>query len=137
MVFLCYVMYLGAHYDTRHIADKDTINIESPIDGADDGASGVAVLLEIARLIDISNLPMGVDIVFFDAEDHGSDEPNNHNTWGLGSQHWARQLKNGGKVYKYGILLDMVGAKNATFYKEGYSMQSAGSIVNQIWDLAK
>jgi len=61
---------LCAHYDTRHIADKDSTNINSPIDGADDGASGVAVILEIARLINEANLPLGVDIVFFDAEDN-------------------------------------------------------------------
>ncbi len=127
---------LCAHYDTRHIADKDTINIDIPIDGADDGASGVAVILEIARLINESNLPMGVDIVFFDAEDHGSDKPNQDYTWGLGSQYWAKKLSKDYK-YKYGILLDMVGSKNATFRKEGFSMQSAEKIVNQIWNLAK
>ena len=128
---------LCAHYDTRHIADKDTANIESPIDGADDGASGVGVILEIARLINDTNLPIGVDIVFFDAEDHGSDKPNQAYTWGLGSQHWAKQIRQTNYDYKYGILLDMVGAKDATFRKEGYSIQSAESTVNQIWSLAK
>jgi len=128
---------LCAHYDTRHIADKDTVNVEAPIDGADDGASGVGVLLEIARLIDEAKIPMGVDIVFFDAEDHGSDQRNQDYTWGLGSQHWAKSLKDTDYAYKYGILLDMVGAKGATFRKEGYSLSSARTIVHQIWNLAK
>lgn len=128
---------LCAHYDTRHIADKDSINIEKPIDGADDGASGVAAILEIARLVDESKLPMGVDIVFFDAEDHGSDQENQSYTWGLGSQYWAKELRKTDYDYKYGILLDMVGAKNATFRKEGFSVQSAKSTVDQIWALAK
>ncbi|MGK0316284.1 MAG: glutaminyl-peptide cyclotransferase [Saprospiraceae bacterium] len=128
---------LCAHYDTRHIADKDTVNVENPIDGADDGASGVAVILEIARLVKDSNLPMGIDVVFFDAEDHGSDKPNQSYSWGLGSQYWANELRQTEYDYKYGILLDMVGSKNATFRKEGYSIQTSKSVVDQIWKLAK
>jgi len=127
---------LCAHYDTRHIADKDTINQDKPIDGADDGASGVAVILEIARLITDLQIPMGLDVVFFDAEDHGSDQARQDYTWGLGSQYWAKQIIETDYEYKYGILLDMVGAKNATFRKEEFSMRSAGKVVHQIWDLA-
>lgn len=128
---------LCAHYDTRHIADKDTVDIEQPIDGADDGASGVGVILEMARLIDEADLPMGVDIVFFDAEDHGSDQGDDDYSWGLGSQYWAKQLRGKDYDYKYGILLDMVGSKDATFRKEGLSMKTAGATVDQIWGLAK
>ena len=128
---------LCAHYDTRHIADKDDQREEEPIDGADDGASGVAVLIEMARLINEANIPMGIDIVFFDAEDHGSDKPNQDYTWGLGSQYWAKEIRKSDYKYKYGILLDMVGAKNATFRKEGFSMASAKHEVDQIWNLAK
>ena len=128
---------LCAHYDTRHIADKDTSNVDEPIDGADDGASGVAVLLEIARLIHQTNIPMGVDIVFFDAEDHGSDQPNNDYTWGLGSQYWSGRIGASKIDYKYGILLDMVGARDATFRKEGFSVKYASKVVEQIWSLAE
>jgi len=128
---------LCAHYDTRHIADKDELKQNEPIDGADDGASGVAVLLEIARLIQLQDIPMGVDIIFFDAEDYGSDQPGNDYSWGLGSQYWAKHLENKDDEYKYGILLDMVGSKNASFRKEGFSMQSAKTQVDQIWELAK
>lgn len=128
---------LCAHYDTRHIADKDTVNVDNPIDGADDGASGVAVILEIARLVKESNLPMGIDIVFFDAEDHGSDKPNQAYSWGLGSQYWSSEIRKTEYDYKYGILLDMVGSKNATFRKEGYSVQTSKYVVDQIWNLAK
>ncbi len=128
---------LCAHYDTRHIADKDTAMIDSPIDGADDGASGVAILLEIARLVKEASLPMGLDIVLFDAEDHGSNKPGNAYTWGLGSQYWSEQIATSDYEYKYGILLDMVGSKNATFRKEGFSTKSANEVVEQIWGLAK
>lgn len=130
-------MLLCAHYDTRHIADKDSTDKELPIDGADDGASGVAVILEIARQIQDNPIPMGLDIIFFDAEDYGADEPGHDYTWGLGSQHWSKNLHEKPYEVKYGILLDMVGSKNATFPKEGLSMQSAGNEVDKIWSFAK
>ncbi len=127
---------LCAHYDTRHIADKDTVNMDLPIDGADDGGSGVGVILEIARQINNNPMPMGLDIVFFDAEDYGADESGQDYTWGLGSQYWSKNLHEKPYVVKYGILLDMVGSKGATFPKEGFSMQSAGAEVNKIWKFA-
>ncbi len=128
---------LCAHYDTRHIADKDTIDQDKPILGADDGASGVAVLLEIARQLKENPIPMGVDIVFFDAEDYGADTNGETDSWGLGSQHWAGNLHEPDYQVKYGILLDMVGAEGARFTKEGNSRASAGTVVNKIWALAK
>lgn len=128
---------LCAHYDTRHIADKDSTLADQPIDGADDGGSGVAVLLEIARQIRNNPIPMGVDIIFFDAEDYGAEEPGQDYSWGLGSQYWSKNLHEKNYSVKYGILLDMVGSANATFPKEGYSMQSAEKEVNKIWRLAK
>lgn len=127
---------LCAHYDTRHIADQDTVNQDQPILGADDGASGVAVLLEIARRLKENPLPMGVDIVFFDAEDYGADTRGQTYTWGLGAQYWSNNLHEPGYQVKYGILLDMVGAKNARFTKEGESRASAQPVVDKIWDLA-
>lgn len=128
---------LCAHWDTRAIADKDTIRQEEPIPGANDGASGVAVLLEIARLIAAQDLPMGVDMLFFDLEDQGEDGANNDYSWGLGSQHWAKNPHETPYIAQYGILLDMVGAKGATFYKEGFSVQNAAHVVNKVWGVAR
>ena len=130
-------MLLCAHYDTRHIADKDTIENKKPIDGADDGGSGVGVILEIARQLDKNPIPMGVDIIFFDGEDYGSDNPGHDYSWGLGSQYWSKNLHEKNYVAKYGILLDMVGAKDATFPKEGYSIKSSENEVNKIWNFAQ
>ncbi|PHN03614.1 DUF4910 domain-containing protein [Flavilitoribacter nigricans] len=127
---------LCAHYDTRHIADKDTVDQDQPILGADDGASGVAVLLEIARQLQTNPIPMGVDLVFFDAEDYGADTGGQTESWGLGSQYWANNLHESDYQVKYGILLDMVGARNARFTKEGNSRASAGPVVDKIWELA-
>ncbi|MDA1335568.1 MAG: M28 family peptidase [Bacteroidetes bacterium] len=133
---------LFAHWDTRPFADKDTIRIREPIDGANDGASGVGVLLEIARILgQDTTLDVGIDIMFFDAEDYGAPEwakPNVNSalTWCLGSQFWANQPHRIGYRAKYGILLDMVGAENAVFNKEGTSMAYAPSLVRKIWSSA-
>lgn len=129
-------MLLCAHYDTRHIADKDTTNISQAIDGADDGGSGVGVILEIARQLKQNPIPMGLDIVLFDAEDYGDDDGDNPYSWGLGSQYWSKNLHEENYQVKYGILLDMVGSKKATFPREGFSMKSAAKKVNKIWKLA-
>jgi len=134
---------LAAHWDTRPMADKDTERIDEPIDGANDGASGVGVLLEIARIIttDQNQPAVGIDFILFDGEDYG--EPEHTNTrnnsqiwWALGSQHWARNPHQVGYTAYYGILLDMVGGKNARFYREGYSMQYAKNIVQKVWNNA-
>lgn len=127
---------LCAHWDTRPMAEKDTINRDAPILDADDGGSGVGVLLEIARQINNKPIPMGLDIVFFDAEDYGSNEENQDYTWGLGSQYWSKNMHEKDYQVKYGILLDMVGSKGATFPKEGFSMRSAANVVEKIWKLA-
>jgi len=134
---------LGAHWDTRPFADKDSVGTNLPIDGANDGASGVAVLLEIARKLHRHELPkIGIDLIFFDGEDYGqpsgSEVPNMKDGrvkiwWCLGSQYWAKNLHKDKYSAYYGILLDMVGAQNAKFYKEGGSMQFAPKVVNKIW----
>ncbi|MEM6841917.1 MAG: M28 family peptidase [Bacteroidota bacterium] len=136
---------LAAHWDTRPYADKDSVRTEEPILGANDGASGVAVLLEMARMMNQDSLPdVGVDIILFDGEDYG--EPEDYDElqpessqqvyWCLGSQHWAKNKHEPRYSAYYGILLDMVGAENATFYREGVSRQAAPSIVKRIWDAA-
>lgn len=135
---------LAAHWDTRPYADRDTADKYIPIDGANDGASGVGVLLEIARQISLSNPGYGVDIIFFDAEDYGTFEGKVYNSvnqmmndWCLGSQYWAKNQPIASYKPKYGILLDMVGAANATFPKEGVSMQYASAKVTAIWNAAE
>jgi len=121
---------LGAHWDTRLKADKFTENPEASFDGANDGASGVGVLLEIARLLADDSLNIGVDMILFDAEDQG----NLGLDWCLGSKHWSTNKHQPGYSAYYGVLLDMVGAKNATFPHEHYSKQFAPSIVEKVWD---
>lgn len=138
---------LAAHWDTRHIADSplSTDRKNEPILGADDGGSGVGVLLELARQLESMDLQLGVDIVLFDAEDYGESKDDiedeaegtkNRKTWALGSQHWSNNLHRTGYQPRYGILLDMVGARNARFPKEQYSTYFAAPIVNKVWDLA-
>ena len=130
---------LAAHWDCRHISDNDadTSNRSQHVDGADDGASGVGVLLEVARHLNTLPDYIGVDIIFFDTEDYGEPNADNDYSWGLGSQYWSRNLHVSGYKPKYGILLDMVGAKNPRFRKEGYSMAYAPNVVNKVWKLAK
>lgn len=126
---------LAAHWDSRFQADKDETNKTKPIDGADDGASGVGVLLEIARTLKASPVNVGVDLLLFDVEDQGNDGGASE-TWCLGSQYWSKNLHRPGYMPYSAVLLDMVGAKGARFMKEGISMQVAPQTVEKIWSLA-
>ena len=133
---------LFAHWDSRPYSDQDpdVNNHLKPIDGADDGASGVGVLLEIARQIGIQGIGIGIDIIFFDAEDYGTPEFVNsykQDAWCLGAQYWAKNPHVPNYKAEYGILLDMVGSKNATFYKETFSMQYAAPVVERVWNTAR
>ena len=128
---------LFAHWDTRPWADNDKNekNHKSPVMGANDGASGVGVLLELARIINKTKPSVGVDIIFFDAEDYGASS-GNEDSWCLGTQYWARNKHVPNYRARYGILLDMVGAPGATFYREQISDNYAKYVVDKVWSKA-
>ena len=125
---------VSSHWDSRPFADEDEVQKDSPIDAAIDGASGVGVALEIARNLAIQNPSVGVDIVFFDIEDYGDN--GSMDSWCLGSHYWSQNLPPSGYTPKYGVLLDMVGAKGATFPKESNSVEFAPQVVDRLWDIA-
>ncbi|MCF8374138.1 MAG: M28 family peptidase [Bacteroidales bacterium] len=133
---------LFAHWDSRPFADhcEDVTRRDQPILGANDGASGIGVLMEIGRILKDHPIKMGVDIIFFDAEDYGTpdhkDLPYAPDTWCLGSQYWSHNMHVLGYYPRYGILLDMVGAKGATFYKEQVSLKYAPDVVQKVWGMA-
>jgi len=125
---------LSAHWDTRPRADHEKGGpVDKPILGANDGASGVAVLLEIARNLKNSPPPIGVDIILWDGEDYGRE--GDLNNYFLGSKYWAAT-----KPYSYqplfAVNLDMVGDKQLTLPKEGFSVQYAPDVVNLVWNTA-
>ena len=132
-----------AHWDSRPWADNDpdSANWRKPVMAANDGASGVAVMLEIARLLQQNDsASVAVDFVCFDAEDWGTPQWENESdgdSWALGAQYWAancpKQIANS---YQYGILLDMVGGQSARFYQEYFSMKYARNIVEKVWQAA-
>lgn len=131
---------LAAHWDSRHVADHDPSvdNRDEYVMGADDGASGVGVLLEIARTIQANSIDMGVDIILFDVEDNGDgSEDADMATWCLGSQYWSRNFHRPDYDAKYGILLDMVGAKGARFLQDQVSLAYAPKVVRKVWGLAQ
>lgn len=133
---------LCAHYDSRPWSDEEADYDARylPVPAANDGASGVGVLLEIARQISKDTAwSKPVDIVFFDCEDMGTPSfytgTQREDTWCLGSQLWARRMAQSGhnRDYQMGVLLDMVGAPDATFPKEYYSMQTSADYVEKLW----
>jgi hypothetical protein len=133
---------LLAHWDTRPFADKDDERTNEPIDGANDGGSGVGILLEIARHLAAKEHGPGVDILFTDVEDHGqpsgamTHEESTLETWCLGSQYWVKNPHVPNYTARFGILLDMAGARDAQFYQEALSMQFAPAIVKKVWKTA-
>ena len=139
------------HWDTRPFADNDKTKKNAPMDGASDGASAVAVALEMARVL--SQQPdslapnVGVDFIFFDAEDWGHDDTTQANlknqldgsgtdSWCLGSQYWAKNLLPANYKAEYGVLLDMVGAKGGSFTREETSRTNARAALDKIWNVA-
>ena len=125
---------LCAHWDTRPRADQDTSRTGEYIAGADDGGSGVGVLIELARIFSENPPPIGVDIVLFDGEDYGSS--GDIEKYFLGSRYWSKNPPVPGYNPRFGILLDMVGAERAVFPKETYSMSYAPNLVDEIWEIA-
>lgn len=134
---------LAAHWDSRPWADEDPDSSKhhEPVMAANDGASGVAVLMEVARHLAEIKPAVGIDFVCFDAEDYGApywgkgdDEGKD---WCLGSQYWSAQAQASGYRARYGILLDMVGGMDARFCREGFSLKYAESTVQRLWETAK
>lgn len=130
-----------SHWDSRPFCDHDPDkgNHKKSVMGANDGASGVGVLLELARLMQQKEPKMGVDIVFFDAEDYGAPyffNGNADNDWCLGSQYWSKHVHYMIKP-KFGVLLDMVGAENPTFCVDKVSAMYAQTAVSRIWGRAQ
>lgn len=133
-----------AHWDSRPWADNDpdSANWRKPVMAANDGASGVAVMLELARLLSGAEpLTMGIDFICFDAEDWGtpqwSDTGHDSDSWALGAQYWAANPHREGYTARFGILLDMVGGAGARFYQELFSNQYARKIVKMVWRAAE
>lgn len=126
---------LAAHYDTRPIADHDPdpANRDKPILGANDGASGVAVLLEIARLLGENEPSVGVDIVLFDGEDYG--EEGSAIDFCLGSAHFARRLR--GYRPAAAIVIDMIGDSDLEIMMEGYSRAASPVLLGELFDIAE
>lgn len=134
---------IAAHWDSRPWADEDpdSTRHREPVMAANDGASGVAVMLELARCLGELSPKVGVDFVCFDLEDGGAPywgtpHPDGLD-WCLGSQHWARQAAAGGYRARYGVLLDMVGGRDAQFRHEGFSLSYAAPVVHRLWETAR
>ena len=124
-----------AHWDTRPFADKSQ-NLgqqRMPVPGANDGASGVAVLLGVADALKAKPATVGVDLLFVDGEDYGSFEDSTETL--IGARYFAKHLP-AGYTTLYAVLLDMVGDKDLQFYQEGYSMASAPEVVQRVWQTA-
>lgn len=133
---------LFAHWDSRPFADEEAgeERQRQPITGADDGASGVGVLLEIARQLQQQPVTVGVDIIFFDLEDWGQPSFNTRQVegdwWCVGSRYWSENPHVEDYKADYGILFDMVGSANATFLREDYSAEYAPGVVEKVWSTA-
>ena len=130
-------LLLFAHWDSRPWADQDPDESKhkEPVMGANDGASGVGVLLEIARQLQLKRPDLGVDILLTDLEDWGSDSDDS--SWAMGARYWAQHPHIADYHADMGILLDMVGDANARFYWEYFSANYAPSMLHSLWAEAK
>lgn len=140
---------LLAHYDTRPWADADpdAANHDKPIDGANDGASGVAVILEVVRQLKAANAQVGVDVLFTDLEDSGMSAPDDADeatqkrydaTWCRGTQYFVANMPfEASNAPRAAILLDMVGGRDAVFAQEYFSMNAAPALMRAVWQAAR
>lgn len=136
---------IAAHYDSRPWSeqDADSANHRQPVMAADDGASGIAVMLEVARNLKALNPAVGIDFVCFDVEDYGAPywapeaARDDENTFCLGSQYWSQQAAAQKYRARYGILLDMVGGRGSQFRFEGFSLKYAQPVAVRLWDAAR
>lgn len=128
---------LLAHWDCRPWADADPDESQrrEPVMGANDAASGVGVLLELARVWQLARPRQGIDILLVDAEDWG-EEGGDEDSWALGTQYWAAHPHVDGYTARYGVLLDMVGARGAKFRREQFSTYYAGDVQDRVWRAA-
>ncbi len=134
------VIILGAHYDTRPHADQDKTNPDAPVPGANDGASGVAVLLELARALDIAKLRNEIWLVFFDAEDNGGldtcallkSRPCDIGVWNwsVGAEYFAERLAIAPRTV---VIVDMIGDAEQNIY---YEHNSDKELQRELWEIA-
>lgn len=131
------------HWESRPWADadKDSSQHRLPVMAANDGASGVGVMLEVARHLAEIKPNVGIDFICYDLEDYGApywetNPPQDGSDWCVGSRYWSQNPHKPGYTARYGILLDMVGGKDARFHFEGYSMKYASNVVAKVWDAA-
>jgi len=125
---------LCAHWDTRPFADHepDSSLRNDPIPGANDGASGCAVLMELANIIPKLDSRYGIDIVLFDIEDYG--DAGHLDYFCIGSKHYVESIP--ANYYAFGILLDMIGDADLTIYRESFSHRYARRVTDMVWDKA-
>ncbi|MEW6684936.1 MAG: M28 family peptidase [Candidatus Edwardsbacteria bacterium] len=135
---------LAAHWDTRPFADREPLveNRKKPILGANDGASGVAVLLQLAKILCKHNPKVGVDIVFFDGEDYGQE--GKIDDYLLGSKYFAQHLRGSPRGFipsgyqpQFGVVIDMIGDADQQIYQERYSLEHSPEIIAKVWEKAK
>lgn len=136
---LTHRIVLASHWDSRYISDHDEKIKDKPVMGADDGASGVGILMSIAETMKNNPADIGIDFVLFDVEDQGATDQQEDgitSTWCQGSQYWAANLHKPNYKPEFGILLDMVGGKDAFFTQDEVSMAFAGKYMVKVWNLA-
>ena len=121
------ILILGAHYDTRRVADQDPEQSQAPVPGANDGASGVAVLLELARTLNLEEVDYEIWLAFFDAEDNGQLDGWD---WIIGSRYMATNLTVDPEAM---ILVDMIGDADQQIYFEGNSDRALSA---ELWTIA-
>jgi len=131
------VLYI-AHWDTRPFADfsSNPADRKLPVPGANDGASGVALLIAVADVLKGTPPAYGVDMLFVDGEDYGQFGPPVVDAL-IGSTWFASHLPSPGYQPIFGVLWDMIGDRNLNIFQEGYSSQQAPEIVARVWGMAE